>query len=213
MKNDNQNRINDSAKIYYMTNIINSKLEKNTVVGDFTKIEDAELHEFARVDRNNYIYKSILGRHSYTGRNTKIIKADVGNFSSISWDVTIGGANHDYSKITTHSFLYNNIDNLRPENVPPVYNRFEQNCTIGNDVWIGAGAIVLRGIKIDNGAVVAAGAVVTKDVPPYAIVAGVPAKIVSFRFNREKIEKLQKVEWWNWSDEKIKKNFNFFMEK
>jgi serine acetyltransferase len=78
--------------------------------------------------------------------------------------------------------------------------------TIENDVWIGAKATVMSGIKIGNGAVVAAGSVVTKDVPPYAIVAGNPAKIVKYRFDESQIEKLLQISWWNWDEGKIRDN-------
>lgn len=207
------NEVSDSAKIFAGVDLKNSIIKGHTIIGDFSKVEESCLEEFSRVDRNNYIWKSSLGRHSYTGRNTKIICTDVGNFTSISWDVTIGGANHDYKKITTHSFLYNEIDNLRPEGVEQAYDRFEQPCSIGSDVWIGAGAIILRNLVVNNGAVIAAGAVVTKEVPAYAIVAGVPAKIIGYRFEEKKIQKLLQLQWWNWSDEKIRNNYNFFLEE
>jgi len=207
------NIISKSAKIYYMANIINSKLEDNSVVGDFSKVENSCLYEYARVDRNNYVWESVLGRHSYTGRNTKLIKANIGNFTSISWDVTIGGANHDYSKITTHSFLYNDIDGLRPDGFSAAYDRFEEKCIIGHDVWIGAGAIILRDVNVGNGAVIAAGAVVTNDIPAYAVVAGTPAKVIKMRFDENKIETLQNIKWWNWNDDEIRKNYDFFLNE
>lgn len=78
--------------------------------------------------------------------------------------------------------------------------------TIGNDVWIGAGTIILPNIKIGNGVIIAAGAVVTKDIPDYAMVGGVPAKVIKYRFNPQEIEILNKVKWWNWSDEKDCRN-------
>jgi acetyltransferase-like isoleucine patch superfamily enzyme len=84
---------------------------------------------------------------------------------------------------------------------------------IGNDVWIGTSAIILSGVKIGHGAVVAAGSIVTKSVPPYAIVGGNPAKIIKYRLSEEKIEELLEMKWWDWSEEKIKKNIDFFSIK
>ena len=84
------------------------------------------------------------------------------------------------------------------------------NCSIGNDVWIAAGAHVLRGVKVSDGAVIAANAVVTKDVPPYAIVAGVPAKIVKYRFSDDQIKSLLDIKWWDFSEEQLSKARQFF---
>ena len=84
------------------------------------------------------------------------------------------------------------------------------NWSIGNDVWIAAGAHVLRGVKVSDGAVIAANAVVTKDVPPYAIVAGVPAKIVKYRFSDDQIKSLLDIKWWDFSEEQLIKARQFF---
>lgn len=200
----------DTVKLFKDVLVKDSELEDYVSVGDYSKIEASRLRERVRIDRNNYVYGSDIGRHSYTGSNTKIIRAEVGSFASISWNVSIGGANHDYTRMTTHAFLYNDVDCLRPEGMPPVYDRFKETCVIGHDVWIGTGAIILRNVTIGTGAVVAAGAVVTADVPPYAIVAGVPAKILKYRFSEERIAELQEMGWWDWPDEKIRENIELF---
>jgi serine acetyltransferase len=77
---------------------------------------------------------------------------------------------------------------------------------VENDVWIGAKATIMSGVRVSNGSIVAAGSVVTKDVPPYAIVAGNPAKVVKYRFNEEQIDKLLNISWWEWDEQKIKDN-------
>ena len=91
-----------------------------------------------------------------------------------------------------------------------IYNRFEQPCSVGNDVWIAAGAHVLRGCNVGDGAVIAAGAVVTKDVPPYAVVAGNPAKIIRMRFDDNIINKLIESKWWLLPISVIKNNIALF---
>ena len=82
---------------------------------------------------------------------------------------------------------------------------------IGNDVWIGAGAQILSGVTIGDGAVIGAGSIVTKDIPPYAIVGGNPARVIRFRFDQAKIDKLLELAWWDWSIEKIKENQEFLL--
>lgn len=110
--------------------------------------------------------------------------------------------------LNKYGMYQNNSKNLRGYDAhsikknPPV--------SIGNDVWIGANVIILPGVNIGNGAVVAAGAVVSKDVPPYAIVGGVPAKIIKYRFSEKEIEILQRVEWWEWSDRELVNNMELF---
>jgi virginiamycin A acetyltransferase len=81
---------------------------------------------------------------------------------------------------------------------------------VGHDVWIGVGAMILSGVKIGNGAIVAAGAVVTKDVPPYSIVGGVPAKVIRMRLSDSQIAALEKIQWWSWPPEKVKANLEYF---
>lgn len=207
-----ENFIDQTAKVYRDVTIKNSNIMANSSIGDFSKVENSTLREYVRIDRNNYVWESNLGKHSYTGKNVHIIAADIGNFVSLSWNVTIGGANHDYSRVTTHSFLYNEYDCLKPSNEKG-YGRFQEKCIVKNDVWIAAGAIVLRGVTIGDGAVIGAGAVVTKDVPDYAIVAGVPATIIGYRFEEEAIKLLKKIKWWCWDDEKIKRCFKLLNSK
>ncbi len=202
--------IDRTAMIYKDARVKESSMGRCTSIGDHSKMDYSRVADYGRIDRFNHIYYADLGRHSYTGQDTVIMHAKIGNFCSVSWNVTIGPADHRYDRITTHSFLYNNIDNLRPEGQEAAYNRFIPKCVVGNDVWIGTGTVILRGVEIGNGAVVAAGAVVTKDIPPYAIVAGVPARIIGYRFSEVIIQKLQKLQWWKWDDETIRENYMYF---
>ncbi|MBH0057940.1 CatB-related O-acetyltransferase [Pseudoalteromonas sp. SWXJZ94C] len=132
----------------------------------------------------------------------------IGKFCSISWGVTIGAGEHDYNKLTTHDFLYNRNCDLN--NGQESYDRFEKKLSIGNDVWIGANSTIIRGVVISNGAIIGANSVVTKDVPAYAIVAGCPAKLVKFRFPKDIILRLEKLNWWDLPPEIIKNKFESF---
>jgi len=151
---------------------------------------------------------STLGSYSSVGRYAKITHTDIGKYCAISWDITINAVSHPYEHLTVHSFPY----------VPApgfVDKRMQEHkrVVIGNDVWIGANSVIMPGIKIGNGAIIGAGAVVTKDIPDYAIVAGVPAKIIKYRFSQEIIEKLLQLEWWNLEASVIKQNINLWQKE
>ena len=124
-----------------------------------------------------------------------------------------------YCGVTTHQFLfaswrYPELDKLLPhDKQKEVFNKFIIKKTkIGNDVWVGENAIILAGVNIGDGAIIGAGAVVTKDVPPYAIVVGVPAKIIKYRFSTDVIKKLLKIKWWDWTDQEISTRYLDFLD-
>ncbi|MFJ8524754.1 CatB-related O-acetyltransferase [Bacillus cereus] len=139
----------------------------------------------------------------------------IGKYCSIAPNVFIGPGNHRTDLLTTHPLLFDPIWKERFEisNFENVHRPGEKNSVIvGNDVWIGTGAIITSGVKIGDGAIIAAGSVVTKDVPPYAVVAGVPATIIKFRLPQEVINKLLTSErqWWEWDKKEIKNNIKYF---
>jgi acetyltransferase-like isoleucine patch superfamily enzyme len=128
-----------------------------------------------------------IGKHTYIGENGSITKSKVGNYSTIANNVFIGQGEHDYNQVALSGQLYN-FDS---------YEKYTQkDCIIGNDVWIGVGVIVLRGVTIGDGSVIGANSVVTKDIPPYAIAVGSPARVIKYRFSEEKIRRLLEIKWW-----------------
>ena len=203
-----QSFIGKDAIIYKDAYIKNSIFHNNTFAGEGSFVEHSTLNEYARVQRYNNITYVNLGKHTYTGRNTTIMHTEIGKFCSIAWNVTIGAPEHNYNLVTSHSFLYYEYDKLNMGE--QVYNLFNKFCVIGNDVWIGAGAVILRGVKIGDGAVIGANATVTKEVPPYAIVVGNPASVIKYRFEQKCINKLLDIKWWDLSDEDIRENIEFF---
>lgn len=150
------------------------------------------------------IYDSSIGDFSYCGSHTIMVNVEVGKFCSIAGGVTIGSAEHPMDWVSM-SPVFENVKNsgtsvrFAKEELPPVKRTY-----IGNDVWIGAGAKIKQGVIVGNGAVIGALAMVTKDVPPYAVVGGVPAKIIRYRFSKDLIARLNASEWWNLDDNALK---------
>jgi acetyltransferase-like isoleucine patch superfamily enzyme len=133
----------------------------------------------------------------------------IGAFCSIAKEVTIFlGGDHRVDWVTTYPFncLWKAAENITG------HPRTKGDVFIGNDVWIGYGAVIMSGVKIDNGAVIGTRAVVTQNVPPYAIVAGNPAKIVKMRFDDKTIQRLEQVKWWKWDDAKIEQNLPLLLQ-
>ena len=153
----------------------------------------------------NTFFDGSMGYGSYIGDNSRV-SAKIGRYCSIASSVeTTLGTHPTKAWVSTHPsfFSLNNPSGLYYSET----QRFEEKTAqtgIGNDVWIGCRAVILGGVKIGDGAIVAAGAVVTKDVPDYAIVGGVPAKVIRYRFSQEEIKKLLKIKWWDFSHDRIK---------
>jgi len=155
--------------------------------------------------RRNLIRNTNIGRGSYTGTNTIIWDATIGKYCCIAWNVSIGSGSHNYNNVS----LYNNYWYKRTFGIDLEDERTSTKTFIGNDVWIGAGANILSGVHIGNGSVIGAGAIVTKDVEPYSIVVGMPAKVIKKRFSNEVVMLLEKIKWWDWEEDKIVKNISF----
>jgi len=154
-----------------------------------------QFEEDVAVDRSVVLMSNIkIGRGTYLRKDIFVDDCvEIGRYCSIANDVVIGPSNHPITNFSTHPISYD-VNNYPDKDVKTI---------IGNDVWIGTRAIIKRGVKIGNGAVIASGAVVTKDVEPYAVVAGVPAKLIKYRFDSETIQELQALEWWNLPKESL----------
>jgi len=129
-------------------------------------------------------------------------KISIGKYCSIASNVTfITGGIHPIDWVSLYPFRINwQLENAYNDGMPSTNGPIR----VGNDVWISTGVTILSGVKIGNGAVIASNSLVTKDVPNYAIVGGVPAQLIKYRFSEEKIALLEKIQWWNWPNDKIK---------
>ena len=157
-----------------------------------------------------------IGRNSYIVGEPWIVNTDttIGKYCSIACGVAIGTSQSPLDRISTHCFTYHKSNgDFFGEIRVPSYGLIKHNSTkpvtVGNDVWIGRNAIIMDGITIGDGAVVGAAAVVTKDVPPYAIVAGVPARIIRYRFDESTRARLLRSRWWDYPDEFIATKLKF----
>ena len=150
-----------------------------------------------------------MGKYSYVGASTGITDCEIGNFCSIGGNCGIGGGLHPIQMVSTSPVFLQGKNFLRKHFASFPYAPSE-HVVIGNDVWIGASVYIKSGVKIGTGAIIGAHAVVTKDVEPYSIVAGVPAKKLRNRFDTETINELLKIKWWDWPDEQIKQMSDMF---
>lgn len=150
-----------------------------------------------------------IGNYTYINRNSLIQNTTIGDYCSIANDVSIGLGNHPLYLPSLSPMFYRkkNTFEIQIVNEDLDYNEYER-IKIEHDVWIGARVVIMDGVSIATGAVVAAGAVVTKDVPPYAIVGGVPAKIIRYRFDNVKIDRLLQSEWWLLDPKEAHKRMN-----
>jgi acetyltransferase-like isoleucine patch superfamily enzyme len=164
------------------------------------------------IQRFVIIRQSNIGEFSYIGHNSNIFRATIGKFCSVSRYVNIGLSSHPSNFLSTSPIFFSSNNAIGYKWIDKdAYDDQPAPIFIGNDVWIGMNATIMGGVNVGNGAIVAAHSVVTKDVPPYAIVAGVPAKIIRYRFDNLLISKLESICWWDMPESVLKKNISIFM--
>lgn len=193
-------RTNDYQTIYLNT-IINNP---NIIVGDYTIYNDF-VNDPVQFEKNNVLYH-------YPINQDRLI---IGKFCSIACGAKFlfNSANHTLKSLSNYTFpLFFEEWGLDKKNVASAWDN-KGDIIIGNDVWIGCEAVIMAGVHIGDGAVIAARAVVTKDVPPYTIVGGTPARKIRMRFEEETIAKLQQIQWWNWPVEKIRQSLPYIMNR
>ena len=186
---------NPTCKIYSTSNITNTILKSWVVI--FDKV---------------ILYNCEIGNHTYIQKNSRIFNASIGNFCSIASNVSIAPGLHLTTGVSLHPSFYLEDTPLAITFAKRDYFTVTKKVTIENDVWIGENVIILDGITIHTGAIVAAGSVVTKDVQPYSVVGGLPARHIKFRFDEETIKLLVKSHWWNYPAKWFEKNSEVMLD-
>jgi len=197
--------------------LINAKLlewknrDKKLKIGYLSYARKSSFGMFNTLQDNVSLNNVNIGDYSYVSFNTSISKTEIGKFSSIGPNCRIGLGKHPSDTfVSTHPAFFSSTKRAQMTFSDKNYFKEMENIKIGNDVWLGANIIVLDGLNIADGVIIAAGSVVTKDIPAYAIVGGVPARIIKYRFKEETIKKLLEFKWWNKDIAFLKKNFKNF---
>lgn len=195
----------------YIYSLFFSIVRNDVKITPFSRLDRVSVLEGNnRIGRNTILLNCRVGKYTYMGNSCTFSNTSIGRFCSIASNVQLINGTHPTKRFaSTHPAFY--------AKKTPVGNGFVGNdkfeefrytsngrsLEIGNDVWIGSQVILLGGIKIGDGSIIAAGSVVTKDVPPYTIVGGVPARVIRKRFEEREIQLLQKIRWWEWPTNKI----------
>jgi len=186
-------RKNDKTTVYLKSVIT----DPNIIIGDFTMYNDF-VNDPRLFEKQNVLYHFPINKE----------KLIMGKFCSVACGAKFmfTSGNHSMSSLSTYPFpIFADVWDLDWKDITNAWDN-KGDITIGNDVWIGYESVIMQGVTIGDGAIIGTRAVVTKDVEPYTIVGGIPAKPIKKRFDEQTIKKLLEIKWWNWEDEKIKQN-------
>jgi phosphonate metabolism protein (transferase hexapeptide repeat family) len=181
-----------------------SRLGAYPTIHPSSVIVDSTIGAWTEIGAHTLIAESTIGDYTYTAGDNSIIYAEVGKFCSIASHVRINPGNHPMERASQHHMTYRRgLYGFGEDDAAFFEWRRAHRCVIGHDVWIGHAAVIMPGVRIDTGAVVGSGAVVTHDVEAYTIVVGVPARPLRRRFDDATIAALLRIAWWDWDHETI----------
>jgi phosphonate metabolism protein (transferase hexapeptide repeat family) len=176
------------------------------VIHSGAHVKNSKLGAYVEIAEGTRVLDSVLGDYSYTDRFADIAYSFLGKFVNVAAFSRINPGEHPHHRASLHHFMYRS-SYYWPEEADEqlVFDwRRSRPVHVGHDTWIGHGAIIMKGVTIGNGAIVASHAVVTKDVPPYAIVGGLPAKLIKWRHPQHLADRLQSMAWWDWDHDKLR---------
>lgn len=180
------------------------KLGAEPFIHPTAQVRDSTFGAYCEVGARTKVSECSFGDYSYIVSDADIIYATVGKFCSIAAHTRINPGNHPLERVALNHFTYrSSAYGLGEDDADFFQWRRDHHVTLGNDVWIGHGAILLPSVSVGNGAAIGAGAVVSKDVPPFAIVVGVPGRVLRYRFTPEIIAALERIAWWDWPHERL----------
>jgi acetyltransferase-like isoleucine patch superfamily enzyme len=183
---------NKNCKISIGCNIVNTKFGNSVFLGE-----------------NVTIINSFINDYSYINNNSILKNTTIGKFCSIGPNVQIILGKHPSNFVSSHPIFYAINKPFKTFSDKDYIQEYD-HVFIGNDVWIAEGVLIPGGVTIGNGAIITARSVVTKNIEPYSIVGGIPAKHIKFRFEEDTINKINKLEWWNWDEITLRDNFELF---
>ena len=194
----------DQVIVGHRSRLLRSTLGKGCVIGEESKVLHTTLADFVSVQTQCTLDKVEIGRFSYVARESFLNTVSVGSFTSIGPRTLIGLGDHPSDLVSTAPVFYSTLRQSGASFTTTPWPGERRPVTIGHDVWLGAHVFVRDGSTIGDGAIVAAGAVVTGDVPAYAVVGGVPAKLIRFRFSEEIRARLLRLQWWHWGESRLR---------
>lgn len=203
--------IGSHCRIEKRSRLLNSELGPRCHISSHSKVKNSHLCEAVTIGPYTKLESVSVGRYSYISNHAELHAVEIGCFCSIGPRTLNHLGNHPSREFVSTSPAFYMPDAPIPSFTPTeTFSSYGGKVKIGNDVWIGAEALLMDGITIGNGAIVAARSVVTHDVPPYAIVGGIPARLIRFRFDEETIQQLESFQWWNKETEWLKANLDGF---
>jgi acetyltransferase-like isoleucine patch superfamily enzyme len=201
----NHSTLGKNSKVGFNATLFRSAVGDNVNIGHSSTVSHSSLEDHVLLYHRCLLHDVQVGRFSYISFDSQVLETKVGRFCSVGPHLICGIGLHPVDFASTSPVFYSTLRQCGTTFADRDHFREREEIVIGHDVWIGSRVFIRDGVTIGNGAIIAAGAVVVDNVPDYAIVGGVPAKIIRFRFPERTISDLLEIQWWNWSTDRLRK--------